>query len=113
MNISWPPQQPVVSVDQWFYIVNSKDNIIFGTPACLALGIIDDQWPLSLLEQQLKTSEEQSAVESIEDTQCLMTVYWPTFLLLVPIPLQTKWPKSTATMPLRVLMWMSLTFLHF
>ena len=34
LKISWPPENPTISVDQWFYIVHGEDGIILGTPAC-------------------------------------------------------------------------------
>ena len=43
LTISWPPGKPVVSEYRWFHIVHSEDGVILGTPACQALGIIDDQ----------------------------------------------------------------------
>ena len=51
LKISWPPEDPVLSVNQWFYIVHGEDGVVLGTPACHALGVIDDQWPLSTLTE--------------------------------------------------------------
>jgi hypothetical protein len=53
LKISWPPENPTISADQWFYIVHGEDGIILGTPACQALGVIDDDWPISTLLQNL------------------------------------------------------------
>ena len=53
LKISWPPENPTISADQWFYIVHGEDGIILGTPACHALGVIDDDWPISTLLQNL------------------------------------------------------------
>ena len=50
LKISWPPQHPVLSANQWFYIVHGEDGVVLGTPACRALGAIDEQWPLSTLK---------------------------------------------------------------
>ncbi len=52
-KISWPPKNPTISADQWSYIVHGEDGIILGTPACQALGVIDDDWRISTLLQNL------------------------------------------------------------
>ena len=42
LKISWPPEDKVLP-PQWFDIVHDEDGVVLGTPACHALGIIDDQ----------------------------------------------------------------------
>ena len=56
LKISWPPQHPVLSANQWFYIVHGEDGVVLGTPACLTLGAIDEQWPLSTLKERAQFS---------------------------------------------------------
>jgi len=56
LKISWPPQNPVLSANQWFYIVHGEDGVVLGAPACRALGVIDEQWPLSTLEERAQLS---------------------------------------------------------
>ena len=48
---SWPPEDPILSTNQRFHIIHGEDGVVLGTPACRALGIIDDQWPLSSLAE--------------------------------------------------------------
>ena len=52
LKISWPPRHPVISANQWFYIVHGEDGVVLGTPACLTLGAINEQWPLSTLKER-------------------------------------------------------------
>ena len=33
----------VLSANQWFHIVHGEDGVVLGTPACRALGVIDEQ----------------------------------------------------------------------
>ena len=62
-KISWPPENPTISADQWFYIVHGEDGIILGTPACQALGVIDDDWPISTM---LKNLNHPSSVNTLD-----------------------------------------------
>lgn len=48
LKISWPRWYPLLSINQWFYIIHGEDEVVLGTPACRALVAIDDQWPLSV-----------------------------------------------------------------
>ena len=64
LKISWPPEDPVLSINQWCHIVHDEDGVVLGTPACRTLGVIDDQWPLSALAQKVKPST--STVKTLE-----------------------------------------------
>lgn len=33
-RIAWPPKNPVISANQWFYIFHGENGVILGTPAC-------------------------------------------------------------------------------
>ena len=43
LKLSWPPEDPVISVDQWFHIVHG--GVVLHTLAFQALGIIDGPYP--------------------------------------------------------------------
>ena len=64
LKISWPPENPTISADQWFYIVHGEDGIILGTPACHALGVIDDDWPISTLRQNLNHPSSENTLDA-------------------------------------------------
>ena len=66
LTISWPPENPTISADQWFYIVHGEDGIIFGTPACQALGVIDDDWPISTMLQNLNHPSSVNTLDTPE-----------------------------------------------
>ena len=66
LKISWPPENPTISADQWFYIVHGEDGIILGTPACQALGVIDDDWPISTMLQKLNHSSSVNTLDTPE-----------------------------------------------
>jgi hypothetical protein len=67
LKISWPPENPTISADQWFYIVHGEDGIILGTPACHALGVIDDDWPISTLRQNLNHPSSENTLDASEN----------------------------------------------
>ena len=74
LKISWPPEDPVLSVNQWFHIVHGEDGVVLGTPACRALGVIDDQWPLSTLAQKAKPSTatvKTLEADPVQPTPCI------------------------------------------
>ena len=52
----FPDQESIISANQWSYIVHSENWVILGTPACRALGVIDDRLPLSALVERARTS---------------------------------------------------------
>ena len=66
LKISWPPENPTISADQWFYIVHGEDGIILGTPACQALGVIDDDWPISTMLQNLNHPSSVNTLDTPE-----------------------------------------------
>ena len=67
LKISWPPENPTISADQWFYIVHGEDGIILGSPACHALGVIDDDWPISTLLQNLNHPSSVNTLDASEN----------------------------------------------
>ena len=81
LTISWPPQHPVLSANQSFYIVHDEDGVVLGTPACRALGVIDKQWPLSTLQEraQLDSSAIKTAHADTVHTpaECSLHDYFP------------------------------------
>ncbi|CAB3980110.1 Hypothetical predicted protein [Paramuricea clavata] len=62
-----PPQNPTIFADQWFYIVHGEDGIILGTPACHALSVIDDDWPISTLLQNLNHLSSVNTLDASEN----------------------------------------------
>ena len=66
LKVSWPPEDPQISVEQWFYIVHGEEGVVFGTPACLALGIIDQNWPRSSLQEHTLRSPTRVKTISTE-----------------------------------------------
>jgi hypothetical protein len=55
------------SADQWFYIVHGEDDIILGTPACHALGVIDDDRPISTLLRNLNHPSSVNTLDASEN----------------------------------------------